>query len=278
MAATSENQKALFERIHSSYVAHYYDPSGLQYRREFILQPLIADAATDLNGCRVAEVAAGSGYNSLFLRDHFPGVDCTGFDISPAACADYRRITGFSAYEIDLTKPLQPGAYGAPYDAVVVIGGLHHCVADLPQTMQNIATLVRPGGLLLMMEPSSRYMLEGLRRLWYQLDPSFDAKTEAALDHAKLAAISSAWFRVVSVRYGGGPAFFLIQNSMITRVPLWLKPALSRILLPLERWYARIRYHRCHAFFLAVWQRTETVVSEKTQVAPDPANDVEPTA
>jgi SAM-dependent methyltransferase len=144
----------------------------------------------------------------------------------------------------------------------MIIGGLHHCVVDIRQSIKNIATLVRPGGVVLMMEPNRRYFLEGIRRLWYRLDKSFDAATEAALDHAELAAIGAPWFRVRRVTHLGGPAFFLIQNSMITRVPLRAKPALSKVLFPLERLCARIPGTRLHAYFVAVWERLDRATSE----------------
>jgi len=252
---SSENQKALFEWIGDLYAAHYYDASSLKYRREFILGPLLSDAGMNLSNSRVAELACGGGHTSAILQEWFPGVQCTGFDILPAACADYRRVTGCTAYEMDLTKPVEPGACGAAFDVVMTIGGLHHCVLDLSQAIKNIATLVRPGGLFLMMEPNSHYVFEAVKRLCYRLDKSFEPATEGAIDHSALVSLAAPWFRVRKVRYLGGPAFFLIQNSMITRVPLSMKPAMSRILFPIERLYCRLPGRRFHAFFVAVWER-----------------------
>ena len=254
----SANQQVLFERVHSAYTAHCYGPSSLAYRREFILKSLRTDAPSDLNGCRVADIASGSGINSLILRDWFPGVRCSGFDISRSACEDYRRLTGGNAYEVDLTRPLDIRAVDGPYDAALVVGGLHHTVVDLPAALRNTAALVRPGGFLFMMEPNSRYLLEGLRRLWYRLDSNFDATTEHALDPAELAELGAPWFRPLAVSYCGGPAYFLIQQSISTRVPLRVKPRLASLLLPLERLYARLPSPRVHAFFTAIWERGGT--------------------
>jgi SAM-dependent methyltransferase len=263
MATLSENQRVHYERVHSAYVAHYYDASSLAYRREFILNPLLSGALIDFNRSHVADLACGSGYNSAILKERFPGVRCAGFDISPSACADYRRINGWDAYEVDLTKFLDTGDVGGPYDAAMIIGGLHHCVADLSSALRNAAALLRPGGLFFMMEPNNQYFLESVRRLWYRLDSSFDAATEAALDHDVLAEMGAPWFRTRDVRYCGGPAFFLIQNSMITRVPLWLKPKLAPALFRLERAYARLAHRRFHAFFTAVWERNDHGLLER---------------
>jgi SAM-dependent methyltransferase len=248
MQSSSKNQRAQFERLHSIYAAHYNDDTSLGYRKEFIFKPLIESAAVDLQGCRVADLACGSGYNSVILQERFPGVQCTGFDISPSACADFRSVTGCAAYELDLTKPIDAKAYGAPFDVAVVVGGLHHCVVDLPRAIKNVASLLRPGGVFLMTEPNSRYALEGVRRLWYRLDDkNFDAASEQALNHAALAEQAARQFRVRSVRYLGGPAYFLVLNSMMTRVPLWMKPAI--------RAYSRIPSPWFHAFWIAAWER-----------------------
>lgn len=253
----STDQRTHFERVHDDYSAHYYDAASMAYRREFILGPLVSRVRRFLARGRLADLACGSGHNSVILRGWLPGIRCAGLDISPSACRDYRRLTGWDAYEVDLTRPINPPAVGGPYDGALIIGGLHHCVVDIRTTLQNIAALVRPGGHLLMMEPNSYYALERVRRMWYRVDSRLEAGTEAALNHADLAECAASWFRVRDVEHRGGPAFFLIQNSMITRVPLWLKPKLVPLLFPLERWHARIRGRRVHAFFLAVWERND---------------------
>ncbi len=257
MPKASEPQKVLYERVHSDYAAHCYGPASLAYRREFILSLLRTEPPLNLDQCRLADLACGDGYNSVILKEWFPEVQCVGFDISPSACDEYRRLTGWDAYDTDLTKPLDVQAVGGPYDGAIVIGGLHHTVSNLPEAIKNIAALVRPGGFLYMMEPNNRYFLEGMRRLWYRLDKNFDAITEHALDHAALAEMAAPWFSPLSVRYYGGPAYFLIQTSMITRVPLWLKSRIAPVLMPFERLHAHLPHPRFHAFFTAIWKRNE---------------------
>src|ERR1043165_8421722 len=90
-----------YASIHESYGAHYYDASSMAYRRTFFFEPLLA--GIDLSGRRVADVASGSGYNSLILREMFPTIRLEGFDISETACADYTRLLGAPAHQVDLT-------------------------------------------------------------------------------------------------------------------------------------------------------------------------------
>ncbi len=132
----------------------------------------------------------------------------------------YRNITGERAELVDLTREF---AATDPFDAAIVIGGLHHLVADLPQAMRNIAAIIKPGGHLLMMEPSYDFVLNAVRTRWYVRDTYFDHETESALSHDALLEVAQPFFKGEMLRYFGGPAYFLILNSLITRVPLGAK-------------------------------------------------------
>ena len=251
----SERQIAHFEKVHDDYVAHYYDAWSMRYREEFIF-PFIS-SGQDLNDKRVAELACGSGYNSLALRQRFPGVRLTGFDISPSACADYARNLGAPATQVDLTRPID---VAERFDLAFVIGGLHHCVADLDQTLRNVAKILEPGGVFVMLEPNEQFFLEGLRKIWYRFDGSFDAATEHALNHDDLLKSAERYFRCTDVTYFGGPGYFGVLNSMILRIPLKAKPVVSPALIALERYWNRLPGRRMHNVFLGRWQRNEQPV------------------
>lgn len=241
-------QQQHYETVHDEYGDHYYDESAMAYRREFIFKPMLR--GLDLSGARVADLACGSGFNSTLLKEYFPSVTTDGFDISSRACEDYRRNAG-EAYQCDLTQPYTPPRQ---YDAAMVLGGLHHCVINLPQTLANIASLVRPGGFLLMVEPNHRYLLQTVRDLWYRNDHYFDAATERALVHEELLAMAPQ-FRCQNAFYYGGPAYFLILNSLILRLPLRAKSLLQKPLFAAERLYNRLPGQRLFPVFSAVWQR-----------------------
>jgi hypothetical protein len=95
---------------------------------------------------------------SAALRSYFPSIHTIGYDISEEVCRDYRANTGAVAYLVDLTKLYSPDQ---SHDAALVIGGLHHCVMDLSTTLKNVASMVRPGGHFMMMEPSDNSFLSG---------------------------------------------------------------------------------------------------------------------
>jgi SAM-dependent methyltransferase len=246
----SLRQKVHYEQIHDEYEAHYYDAHSLRYREEFIFAPLLA--GLDLNDRDVLDAASGSGHNTLLLRRRFPRLRGMGLDISDAACAGYRGLTGGEAVQGDLTQPL---AIRRQFDAAIVIGGLHHCVVNLPQAIDNLAALVKPNGVLLMMEPSADGALEGLRKLWYRRDHYFDEGTERALSHDELLRLAAGRFQAEVVRYIGGPAYFFVFNSLVLRVPLGAKPWVAPVTMPLERAFNALNSRLMAPVFIARWRR-----------------------
>jgi SAM-dependent methyltransferase len=262
MRAAVLKQKEHYEAMHERYAAHYFDTTSMAFRERFMYDVMFA--GLDLNGKDVADLACGSGYNSLWVRKRFPNARVCGFDISDKACAEYRELVGCDARLLDLTGG---DTGGSLFDAALIVGGLHHCVCDLPGAIRTIAQLVRPGGLLLMVEPNRRYFLQSIRRLWYRFDANFEADTEDALDHAALSVLGARYFEPVNVRYMGGPAYFLICNSMIFRVPYVAKRVLASVLFPIESAFNRLPGKFFFPYFVARWKRRATSASGELRVA-----------
>ncbi|MEH2622374.1 SAM-dependent methyltransferase [Bradyrhizobium sp. AZCC 1719] len=252
----SSRQKQHYADIHDAYEAHYYDASSMRYRSRFIYDWLFD--RIDLSNASIADLACGSGHNSLAVMERFSGVRTVGFDISEPACASYQRTTGNAAQVLDLTRPAE---IKEQFDGAIVVGGLHHCVMDLGQTLRNIAAMVKPGGHLLMMEPSADFALNVVRDKWYASDKYFDAPTEQALSHDAILKQASPYFEGEAVRYFGGLAYFLILNSLIMRVPLGAKPVLWPIVKPIEVALGGIPWSGMYPCFLAKWKRTAVPVS-----------------
>jgi SAM-dependent methyltransferase len=245
-------QKQHYEAIHDDYDRHYYDSSSMAFRCRFVYDILFD--GIDLNGKVVADLASGSGHNSLAVLQRFPRAQVLGFDISSKACQAYERYTGGRAYQVDLTSGTD---YGVRADVAMVLGGIHHCATSLPQTFRTVAHIVRPGGLLLMYEPNRQCILEGVRRLWYRLDKYFDSETEASLNHGVVARLASEHFSPVFCRYMGGPAYFLIFNSLLFRMPGRLKNGIASPLFVLEQLYNCLPGRWWYPYFIARWQRTD---------------------
>ena len=243
-------QKILFDRIHDEYERHYNYQASTEYRRRFAYD--VVFAGLELNGLEIADLASGSGHNSLALLDRYPGARVIGYDISEKAFQAYRTLVGRDALQVDLTKPF---ADGARFDAAMIFGGLHHCLADLPATLSNIASMLKPDAWLLMAEPSREFALDVIRRIWYRLDREhFDAQTERALKHDDILRMAKGKFRLHDVAYLGGPAYFLILQSMQLRVPLKVKSSIAPFLFLVERAYSRLPGRFWFPYFVARWR------------------------
>ena len=245
-----EAQQRHYEAIHDAYEAHYFDPASMAYRERFIYSGMFE--GLDLNGKLVADLAAASGYNSVAMLKRFPAAQVMGFDISPKACAAYEGLVGSRCVQFDLTRGEDPGVR---VDAAMVVGGIHHCVADLPSTFETLAQLIKPGGMLLATEPNRSFFLERLRQHWYRADKYFDADTERALDYEELDALARDAFEPVDVRYMGGPGYFLILNSLVTRTPLAVKRMLAPPMFLADAIYNRLPGKQLFPYFIARWRR-----------------------
>lgn len=243
-------QKELFEGIHDIYSEATTDQFAEAYKQEFIYRPILAE----LRGAKsLMELASGVGSASGWMRDHLPGLEISGCDISESAAREFTERHDRPCHVWDLTQPIAPQE---TYDAVLVMGGIHHLVADLPTAFANIARLLNPGGKLIMTEPNADFVLEPLRKLWYRLDTAhFDADNEHALSHPRLAADHGASFRPGSLRYIGGPAYFLLLQNWVLRIPNSTKKHLAPALMAGERLYHRLPGRLPFSTFLAVWHK-----------------------
>lgn len=250
MTSDSRKQEKHYEHIHEAYRSHYFDETSMAYRERFIYDLMFK--GLDLNDKVVADLACASGFNSLAVLRRYPRANTIGLDISPKACSDYRALVGRKAYQADLTAGIDVDIRA---DVAMVFGGLHHCVSDLAGTFTTIANLLNPQGLLLMYEPNSACFLEFIRKAWYQLDSYFDAESEHALKHDEILGLASKDFALIDCRYQGGPAYFLILNSLVFRIPLGWKMRLERPLFFLESLYDKLPAKFFFPTFIARWRR-----------------------
>lgn len=242
------NQKSHFEDIHEEYKKHYYDEFSMAYRERFIYKKMFS--GIDLQNLKVAEIACGDGSNSKFIKIEYKPMKIVGYDISEKACAEYRQQVKEKAYVTDLTRDRLPEK---EYDLIFVIGGLHHCIADIESTIENIHRSLTENGLLIMVEPNRSFILQFLRDVWYKLDKYFDNSTEGAINHHLLHATFSDKFSKEKLGFNGGIAYFLILNSMIFRLPYFLKKILFVPLFFFEKIYDYLPCRLLHPFFIAQW-------------------------
>jgi len=241
-------QQRHYDRIGELYEAHYADEWSNLYRRRFLYEPLIA--GVEVRGRKVLDAMCGSGQTAEFLLSQ--GALTYGLDISPYVIEQFRaklpRAVGVQG------SILRSEFDDESFDAVFITGGLHHVHPKVPEALTEIYRILKPGGWLCLFEPHTGSIADSVRRLWYRHDHLFE-ENEAAVDIEDLMRRNTARFDFVSTRYSGGPAYLLVFNSMVFRVPLKLKALYARPLLWLERAVERIQGKRTSCFVRVQWRK-----------------------
>ncbi len=244
----SSKQSEHFEAVHEEYAKHYYDASSTLYRDQFINPQLFRNC--DFQSANIAEIMCGVGPLSEYVLSRAPNASIQGFDISRKACQAYEEKHARTATALDITREALPVE---AFDVIVVSGGIHHVAHHLDETFENIHRALKPGGTLSMFEPNGHYLLESARKLWYRLDKYFEAETEEALDYTELRRQFGHLFNQSSIEFKGGPAYYLVLNSMIFRVPLPLKRFYTPPLIELEKLLIGIPGPYLQCYFVANW-------------------------
>lgn len=242
-------QKELFEAIHDKYYESASDPTAQAYKEKFVFAPVLEMLGPARS---VIELASGTGATVGWLKERRPDLHVEGCDISERAAEDFRSLHGTDCHVADLTKPF---TLGRQFDAVIVMGGIHHLVADLDMAFANIRGLLRPGGRLIMAEPSADYILNPLRKLWYKIDRNnFDAANEHALSHDRIFRDHGQGFAMRELAYFGGPAYFLLSLNWVLRIPNSTKRRLAPALMKLEHATSKLPGRLPFASFIACWE------------------------
>lgn len=251
---SDNSQQAHFEHIHNDYVNGYEDICSIHYKSRCIY-PHVSTAINKFvrPGGTVLEIACGSGKNAELIKLQLQeGINIVGSDISRRAVLDFKELHGDgSSFVWDFTKQFNSEA---KYDAVLILGGVHHMINGLEILIKNIERILLPGGIFIFVEPNGRFM-DRLRKFWYQRDKYFDANDEEAINHDHLFTNYGKDFDLQSITYIGGPGFFLILQSLILRIPKFIKRIITRPATAFDKLYEKIAPPGFLPAFVAVWKK-----------------------
>ena len=243
-------QKELWEGIYQDYKNHYFDYWSEKFKQKFIFEKIFSKHNFDQKS--ICELCCGSGENSKKILERFDNVKLVGFDLSINAVNDFKSSLGKNAYEYDIQTPITD--FDNSFDAIIVLGGIHHCTKNLYGVFENISRMLKPNGIFIMHEPNSKFFLEPLRKIWYKSDGFFDHESEHALSHGDLIRLSKKFgFEQTSLEYTGGPGFFFILQSMILRVPKKLKNLFAPFFFVLEIIWDKQNSPYLNNTFISTW-------------------------
>lgn len=246
--AAEQVQADHYDDIIVDYEAHYGDPCSLEYRRRFFYEPMFA--GIDLHGKNVLEALCGSGPTARYLLTQ--GATVTGLDISPSAIAMFREK--WPDCEAHCRSILDSGLPDNEFDVVAVVGALHHLHPNLHQALDEIHRILKPGGYLCFMEPHAGSFFDLGRKIWYKFDRYF-ADNEASIDVNGLKRTFADKFTFNHTLHGGNLAFLLVCNSLIFRIPVWLKPYYSPAFMAIESVVQKLQWKFNSCFVLGQWQK-----------------------
>ncbi len=159
-------------------------------------------------GCRLLEVGAGTGQDSVFFRDN--GLDVVATDLTPenvARCAE-------KGLEAHVRDALDLGFEPDSFDAVWTINCLLHVPsASLPEALSEIARVLRPDGLFYLGVYSTEPPFEGLDTHDMHIPRRFFA---FRTDDEMLAFVRECFelidFHTIDLPITGGPRTFRFQS------------------------------------------------------------------
>ncbi len=241
-------QKQHYDSIASKYAAHYGDKWSQRYRWKLVNEPMLGDV--DLCGMEVLDAMCGSGETTEYLLHR--GARVTGLDISKEEiCRFQERFPNCKAY---CGSILSTGFASDSFDCVVVVGGLHHLYPNFSLAINEIYRVLKPGGLLCFYEPHKGSLPDLARQFWYERDKLF-AANEAAIDLGLLKQLFSRQFEFLKEEYGGNVAYLLVLNSMVFRVPLWMKRFYSEVLMCAESAIKGMQGKRLSCTVICRWRK-----------------------
>ena len=241
-------QREHYDRIGREYEAHYGDACSLEYRERFMCAPMFA--GIELAGKRVLDAMCGSGQMAPYLLGQ--GAEVTGLDISPKEIGLFRKL--WPTCEAVCSSILDSGLESESFDAIAIVGGLHHLHPSVNKAVAELHRILKPGGYFCFAEPHCGSFPELVRRQWYKHDSLF-ADNEAGIDIKDMKDEFSSAFTFKSETYSGNVAYLLVLNSMVFRIPLPLKFYYSPALMAVESIINKAQGRLWSCFVVAQWQK-----------------------
>jgi acyl transferase domain-containing protein/acyl carrier protein/ubiquinone/menaquinone biosynthesis C-methylase UbiE len=186
---------------------------------------------------RILEIGAGTGGTTSFLFPHLPAerTRYTFTDVSPLflmRARDEFRDYPFASYELlDIEKSVGAQGFREGSFELVIAANALHATRDLRETFRNAVSLLTPGGLIILLEATTRRrwvdLTFGLTEGWWRFD-DFTLRPDCPLISAERwqTLFEEAGLQVVHCSASaGGNADIVQQAILIGRKPLEIPEA-----------------------------------------------------
>ena len=215
---TEEQQRDYYNRISKEYNQHYLSDESLSYRVR-VFDKILSDI--ELRRARVLDAMCGGGQSTGYFLSR--GAKVCGVDISEQQIETFSQR--YPTCEAHCCSILQVSLPDDQFD-VISVESLHHLPPHISEGIGELRRLLKPGGVLLIWEPSAGSLFDLFRKLWYRLDRRFFLSNERSISMSEIEA--SFGSPPERVWFGGGVGYLLVTGSMQLRIPQ-----------PFVRFYAR---------------------------------------
>jgi SAM-dependent methyltransferase len=217
--------------------------------RRLAAEAVLRNVKKHAAGRRLLDVGCATG--DFMQAGRAAGFDVEGLELSTWSCA-VARGRGFSVHQKTLSQLASEG--GPQFDVISLIGVIEH-FPDPRAEMDNLARLLRPGGILVIWTGDVSSWLARLlgRRWWYWQGQHIQYFTQKSLSHlARVARLDP----VGTERYPFAATHATLSNSL-RRYPL--HSLMSAMLAPVFR-FKPVVYLRLPGEMLFFARRAESTV------------------
>ena len=201
----------------------------------------------NLKGKYVLDAMCASGIETGYLIKQ--GANVVGLDVSQKNVEQYIKRWGKPCF---LSSIHETKFSDNTFDAIYIVGGLHHVLPLLDKTMIEIHRILKPGGIFYFVEPNKDTWVNKIRELWYKVDNKFTDDEEAISYNNTLKPFLSLGFKEKSINFAGSIAHIIIGQSSTLRIPNKLKKYLAPPCFFLERIFVKLPITP-KLLFSAVW-------------------------
>ena len=242
---SEKKQIESYDNKADDYAAFHNDRYSNEYYRKFVTLPITNNIP--LQNSRIIEGMCGGGtqFTEYLVTKN---VKLVALDISKKLLDKLK----YKFPEVDIVDKsfLKHNFEANSYDAVFIIGGLHHVHPFVEETINKIHSLLKTNGYFCFMEPHSSSLFDLIRKFWYKFDKNFQ-DNEASIDIQRIKKDFSNKFITLSEKYLGSIGYLLIMQSGNLRIPFSIKKLYSPFLLMIES-FLNIVNNRYISFYCIV--------------------------
>jgi SAM-dependent methyltransferase len=241
-----DRQRERYDREALLHHEHYQDKWTQRYRDIFYRSHF---ADIDLKGKDVLDAMCASGIETSYLLSR--GAHVTGVDISSENAALFEKRWDLKC---NVESIHETSFSNGQFDIVYIMGGLHHVLPLLTETIEEVHRILKPGGYFFFIEPNKDTWANIIRSFWYKHSSRFADEEEAISYKKQLKPYLTDNFEENVFVTGGNFAYLIIGQSLVLKVPKVMKRILAPFLFFMEKLLTPLPFVP-KLFFAGVWRK-----------------------